>query len=199
MPPTGFAWSVRSGPGKIAWSATRFDEANCWGHSLTSESGEGKKSARSRERESAGRERRMAEIATDKPFQFSLWSLFVATSAIAVAFGLLKWLGPENLVLVVQFVAVVAVLVMGQGTAWPWVVGPGLFAAVVVFTLSHFHVLAVPYWASLAAWCGGGLAADAESKRRSRFLRAAWQLALIWLAIVLVFGPKDVFLHLMID
>src|SRR5258708_1645287 len=118
MPPTGFAWSVRSGPGKIAWSATRFDEANCWGHSLTSESGEGKKSARSRERESAGRERRMAEIATDKPFQFSLWSLCVATSAIAVAFGLLKWLGPENLVLVVQFAAVVAVLVMSKGTAW---------------------------------------------------------------------------------
>ena len=33
-----------------------------------------------------------------EPFQFGLWSLFVVTSAIAVAFGVLNELGPGPLV-----------------------------------------------------------------------------------------------------
>jgi len=120
-----------------------------------------------------------------EPFQFHLGSVFLITSAIAVAFGLLHWFGPDafslQVMMAVQFVAISAILVTSKGTAWPSVATCGLIAAAIVQVSTGFEFQHLPhifYWASFAAWLGGGLAADAESKRRSRFLRWAWLLAL---------------------
>jgi len=121
-----------------------------------------------------------------KPFQFGIRSLFLATSAIAVALGVLHWFGPAPLILAVQFSAVIAVLLKSDGTAWRGVLIAGPSAALLMMYLSEFNLsfLGVVLAASTAAWFGGGLAADAESKRRSRFVRCAWFLALIWFLVV---------------
>jgi len=62
-----------------------------------------------------------------KPFQFGLRSIFLVTSAIAVAFGVLKWLGPKEFLMAVFLTtpiqAAVAILLKGKGgwySAWAW-------------------------------------------------------------------------------
>jgi hypothetical protein len=122
--------------------------------------------------------------AVPKPFQFRLQSIFVATAAIAVALGLLRWLGPMYLSLVVQFTAVIAVLVTSRGTAWRGVVILGTSAALLSLLIPGPKSEFLPtgaFWASFAAWFGGGTAADTESKKRSHFLRWSWLFALVWL------------------
>ena len=99
----------------------------------------------------------------------------------------------------VQFVAVIAILVTSKGTAWPSVAICGLIAAAIVQISTGFefqHLPHILYWASFAAWLGGGLAADAESKRRSRFLRWAWLLALMWFLLVIVIETIIIFVDL---
>jgi hypothetical protein len=125
---------------------------------------------------------------TQKPFQFGLRSIFLATAAVGVAFGLLKWLGLLALILAVQFSAVVAVLVLTKGTAWRGVVIGGSLAAVFILLfpprIELLHTIAL--WASLLAWLGGGFAADTKAKRRSHFLRWTWLLVSVWLLILRV-------------
>ena len=88
------------------------------------------------------------------------------------------------LILAVQFSAVVAILVISRGTALRGVVIMGGFVAILSLLTSALPVVA--FWTSLTAWFGGALTADAESKRRSFFLRWAWLLALIWPLIVVL-------------
>src|SRR5260221_727551 len=116
----------------------------------------------------------------EKPFQFDLASIFLVTSAIAAILGLLHWLGPHVFALVVipavQSAAVVAILTKSKGTAWPGVLFPALFVAVVFFFngLSHVWVLHLLYfWATISAWIGGWFWASQETKHQSRFLRWA--------------------------
>jgi len=67
-----------------------------------------------------------------KPFQFSLASIFLATAAVGVALGLLRWLGFSDFASVVyvavQNSAVIAVWVKSRGTAWFGVLNGGLTA-----------------------------------------------------------------------
>jgi len=127
-----------------------------------------------------------------KPFQFSLASIFLATAAVGVALGLLRWLGFSDFASVVyvavQNSAVIAVWVKSRGTAWFGVLNGGLTAALLLIVLSELHAsfFSAYCWASLGAWFGGGLAADAEAKRRSPFLRWAWLSALARFMIVVV-------------
>ena len=127
-----------------------------------------------------------------KPIQFGLRSMFLATAAVGVALGLLEWLGFSDFASVVyvavQSSAVIAVWVKSRGTAWFGVLNGGLTAALLLIVLSELHAsfLSVYCWASLGAWFGGGLAADAKAKRRSPFLRWAWLTALAWFLIALV-------------
>ena len=143
-----------------------------------------------------------------KPFQFDLRSIFLATSAIAVALGLLKWLGPLAflvlVVLVVQCSAVIAILIKSKGTAWLGVVIP---QPMVVFlfiaaALSQFNKVGeLPdaalasgtiFWASLAGWFVGGLTASEATRKQSWFLRWSWLLLVIWLLLVVgVIGTID--------
>ena len=132
----------------------------------------------------------MVSPETTKPFQFGLRSIFLATSAIAVTLGLLHWLSPFGfflfVIVAVQCSAVIAVLLKSDGTALRGVLIAGPSAAVLIMYLSEFNLsfFGVIVAASVGAWFGGGLAAYAESKRQSRFLRWAWLLALIWFVIV---------------
>src|SRR5882672_3853972 len=95
--------------------------------------------------------------ASPKPIQFGLRSLFLATTAIAVAFGVLKWFGPLALVLGVQFSAVIAILVKSKGTAWPGVV-IGLTLGVSPLLSPSLHLVrlhvfpGVALLVSFAAW-----------------------------------------------
>jgi hypothetical protein len=78
---------------------------------------------RSREPDSAGWERKMPESAIDKPFQFGLVSLFVATSAVAVAISVLKQLGLGTFIgflIVVSITVLVTegVVCVGGETRW---------------------------------------------------------------------------------
>jgi len=146
--------------------------------------------------------------ATPKPFQFGLRSIFIATSLIALAFGLLQWLRQDALslkltvaviaVVVTQCAAVIAILIISKGTAWPSVVAFGLFAAFYIQFVNRFsytYLPAILFWTSLSAWFGGGSGADVEFKRRSRFLRWAWIYALIWFMIVVVIESNTDFVY----
>ncbi len=53
-----------------------------------------------------------------EPFQFRLRSIFLATSAVVAALGVLMWLGPFYMILPIQCGAVIAILVKSKGTAW---------------------------------------------------------------------------------
>jgi hypothetical protein len=126
-----------------------------------------------------------------KPLQFGLRSIFLATSAVGLALGVFKWLGHDIFVLTVQLAAVVAILVKSRGTALRGVVILGTLVAFPMLGLAHFHVesfVVIGTWASLAAWFGGWLASDAEARKRSRFVRWAWLLGLIWFWSMFVFG-----------
>src|SRR5258708_27613434 len=102
-----------------------------------------------------------------KPLHFPLWSLFVATSAIATVVGMWDGFGPETLIGSVQFWAVIAVLVKSKGTAWPGVVLVGLIAAL-FSAFTHFEMLdEVAFLASLAAWFAGGLTAREATRGES--------------------------------
>jgi hypothetical protein len=122
--------------------------------------------------------------AAPEPFQFRLRSIFLATAAVGVALGLLHWFGAVALILAVQFSAVVAILVISRGTALRGVVIVGGFVALYSMLTSEWPVVA--FGTSLTAWFGGALTADADSKRRSFFLRWAWLFALIWPLIVVL-------------
>ncbi len=61
----------------------------------------------------------MPETATNKPFQFGLASLFVATSAVAVAFGVVHWFGPDGFVGLV----IVASITVFIASISAWLVG----------------------------------------------------------------------------
>lgn len=129
--------------------------------------------------------------AAPKPFQFSLGSIFVATAVVGIALGVFNWLGFEACILVVQLAAVVAILVKSRGTAWQGVVILGSLVAFPMLISARFQVasfVAIASWASLAAWFGGWFTADAETRKRSRFVRWAWLLGLIWFWFVFVFG-----------
>jgi hypothetical protein len=140
--------------------------------------------------------------AAHKPFQFDLRSIFLATSAIALALGVLKWFGPDTFVafviLEVQCSAVIAILVMSKGTAWRGVVFAGLTMALLAM-VTRPPFLIVLIWVSLVAWLGGGVSADAETRKRSRFVRWAFLLGLAWFwslialgtIVILVNGPVD--------
>ena len=80
---------------------------------------------------------------TEKPFQFGLQSLFVATLAIALALGLLNWRGTRAFFALMLFSApfavTLAILVTCKGgwtTAW------GYF----ILTLCAFVVVIVISW-----------------------------------------------------
>jgi hypothetical protein len=134
----------------------------------------------------------MPDGASTSPFQSGLRSLFLATAVVAVALGLMEWIGFRDfasvIFLPVQCLAVIAVLVRSGGTAWFGVLNGGLTAALLVIVLSEFDAsfLNASCWASLAAWFGGGLTANAEAKRRAPFLRWAWLSASAWFLIVVV-------------
>jgi len=133
-----------------------------------------------------------------KPFQFDLRSIFVATAAVGTALGVFKWFGLGAFILVVQFAAVVAILVISGGTAWRGVVILGSLVAFPMLISTRFQVesfVAIAGSSSLAAWFGGWFAADAETRRRSRFVRWAWLLGLIWFWVMFVFGAIVVWLN----
>ena len=141
----------------------------------------------------------MVSPETTKPFQFELRSIFLPTTAVGVAFGLLRWLGPFGfflfVIVAVQCSAVIVIMIKSKGTAWPGVVIPGVFVAVlfIAAALKQFNevgelldpTLAILF-ASLAAWFGGGLAASEAAKSRSLFLRWSLPLQFAWVVIVCV-------------
>ena len=125
-----------------------------------------------------------------EPFQFRLRSIFLAAAAVALALGVLTWLGPFYMILAIQFGAVIAVLVKSKGSAWRGVIIGAILGG--SLSLDYLHVeklLDGAFFSSLAAWVGGGFAADDETKRQSLFLRWAWQSALVWLLAVIVASP----------
>jgi len=90
----------------------------------------------------------------------------------------------------VQCEAVIAVMMMTRGTAWRGLVIGGILAPFLLIPVPHDELLpAVAFWASLSAWLGGALVADAESMRRSLFLRWTWLLASVWFLAVVVALP----------
>jgi len=118
-----------------------------------------------------------------KPFQYGLQSIFMATAAVAGAFGVWHWAGEASFILTVQLSAVIAVLVKSKGTAWPGVVLGGLLVLMVILLLQlgvRTSVFLWSFWGSLAAYLGGGLAANAETKKHSRFLRWTPLIVLAW-------------------
>lgn len=126
-----------------------------------------------------------------RPFQFRLRSLFLVTSAIGIALGVLKLrLGPLGLVglviATVQSSAVVAVLVKSRGTAWPGFVVPGLSVPFVIVAYGARASVVALFFASLAAWFGGGLTASEATRERSWFLEWSWLLSLIWLLSIIL-------------
>jgi hypothetical protein len=136
--------------------------------------------------------------ASPRPFQFGLRSLFLATAAIAVAFGVLNWFGAEALILAVQFSAVIAVLVKSKGTAWREMVFSGSLVALLLLTPAGFDILILPivaFFASLVAWFVGGLTASEMTRKQSRFLRWSWLLALLWFVFVWIFILPFVFIY----
>jgi len=136
--------------------------------------------------------------AAPKPFQFSLGSIFVATAAVGMSLGVFKWLGLDAFILVVQLAAVVAILVKSRGTAWRGVVILGTLVALPMLVSCNFQIqsfVTIACWASLAACFGGWFAADAETRKRSRFVRWAWLLGLIWFWLIFVFGTIAVSLN----
>lgn len=126
--------------------------------------------------------------------------MFLATSAIALSLGILKWFGPVALILSVQIAAVIAVLVLSKGTAWRGVIIGG-FVAAVPFVLNSielnlaFVTVGILWIASLGAWFGGGLAASKSTKDRYRFLRWSWLLASVWFVAVVVIVMIDLELN----
>jgi hypothetical protein len=128
---------------------------------------------------------------TPKPFQFGLRSIFLVTSAIAVTLGVLKWrLGPLGfaglVIATVQCAAVIAVLAKSKGTAWPGFIVPGLSVPFVIVAYGARASVVALFFASLAAWFGGGLTASEATRERSWFLEWSWLLSLIWFLLVLV-------------
>jgi hypothetical protein len=159
------------------------------------------------------------DVVGSKPFQFGLRSIFVAMTGTAVALGFWTWLGPVDFLwwsahvvdsaatiailvkssflwwsaLAVDSTATIVILVKSKGRAWPGVFVGGLGVAFFVLTVKEFEArfLSSALWfGSLAAFCGGALASDAESKKHSRFLRWARRIvvAVICAMIVLVIG-----------
>lgn len=131
----------------------------------------------------------MAAHETTTPFQFELRSIFLATSATAVAFGFVKWFGPEVAIMVVQSAVIVAVA-KRKRTAWFSSVIFGLFVAFPTLFSGHRHLvdwlLLVVLWVSLPALIAFGRATDGEPKLRCRSLRWSWLLPVVWLLIVLI-------------
>jgi hypothetical protein len=130
-------------------------------------------------------------MASPKPFQFSLGSIFLATMAIAVAFAVWHWFGAEGfatlIILMVQVAAIIAILVKSKGTAGRGMLFAGLLVAPVVLITTEFDASldAVLVLASNAAWFAGGFAADRQSRKQSRFVRWASPLAAIWFLVVM--------------
>jgi peptidoglycan/LPS O-acetylase OafA/YrhL len=130
----------------------------------------------------------------EKPFQFGLRSIFLATSVIALTLGSWRWFGSEAffavLILAVQCAAVVAIGIKSRDSAWSNMVAVGLLgllAALLALMAAHREWRAcfvTFYFWTLAAWFLGGLAADKAAKRKSRFLRWALPLAVLWLLII---------------
>jgi hypothetical protein len=128
-----------------------------------------------------------------KPFQFRLQSLFVATFAVAVALGFLKWLGPVDFLwwatLLAAVNSVVAILIASKGSAWPGVFVGGVGVAFFVMTINLFEsrfIATALLSGSLAAVCGGAFASDAQSRRSSRFLRWNWRIAVALICVTIV-------------
>jgi hypothetical protein len=126
-----------------------------------------------------------------KPLQFSLGSIFLATSATAVAFGLVYWFGPEVAILVVQSAVIVAVA-KRKRTAWMSSVILGLFVAFPTLFSGHRRLadwlVLVVFWVSLPGLIALGRATDGGPKLRCRSLRWSWLLPYVWFLIVLVVG-----------
>jgi hypothetical protein len=141
--------------------------------------------------------------AAQKPFQFGLQSLFVATAAVAAVLGLSNWLGLDAFFLLVilpfQFAMVIAILIMSRGTAWKGVVLFGLTAAIFALVLERIEVVfswrGVVFLASFAAWYGGGLTASPQTIQQSVFLRRAPLLALAWFLILFAIGGLIMFVE----
>ena len=139
--------------------------------------------------EAGGDNESMAAQETTTPFQFELRSIFLATSATAVAFGFVKWFGPEVAILVVQSVFIVAVAKLKR-TAWFSSVIFGLFVAFPTLFSGHRHLvdwlLLVVLWVSIAMLLAVGPTTNGEPKLRCRSLRWSWLLPVVWLLIVLI-------------
>src|SRR5260221_1225503 len=102
--------------------------------------------------------------AAPKPFQFRLRSIFLATAAVGVAFGLLRWLGLAILViLAVQTAAIIALFVKSNGTAWRGMVCAGLVVALLLLASNGFKVPldGIVLIARLTTCIAGGFACDA--------------------------------------
>jgi len=122
-----------------------------------------------------------------RPFQFGLRSIFLLTSAIAVAFGLLHWIDLESLLAyTVPCAIVIAILVRNTGTGKQSEIIVLLIIVLFTLNLVGFNVPGVLFWACLAALFFGGFAADAKTKYR---------LALAWFVIVYVIGIVMLHLH----
>jgi len=120
-----------------------------------------------------------------KPFQFRLRSIFLATAAVGMALGLLKWLGPVIwMILAVQSAAIIAVLVKSRRTALRGVVFTGLVVAVLLLVSNEAPFDVVLVLASFSAWFAGTFAADAKSRKESRFVRWASALAALWIVFI---------------
>jgi len=121
-----------------------------------------------------------------KPFQFGLRSIFLATAAVGVTFGLLRWLGPGIsafvFILAVQCAVVRAILVISKGAARTSVVTGGFWGGAVGLMFVGlgipFILCVLPFFVSLGAWFGGGLWAAYNG--RSLFLRWAFSLLFAW-------------------
>jgi len=125
---------------------------------------------------------------TPKPFQFGLRSIFLATLVIAVGTVVLKCLGPWNFILLVQFVAVITMLVISRGAAWPGVLLGGIAGAILGGNAGHGTLVLGPmlFFASLAAWFGGGIVANKSNIGQPFFVRRYRLVALLWILTILV-------------
>ena len=118
-----------------------------------------------------------------KPFQFDLASIFLATSVVALAMGLLYWFGSGVMILVVQ-TAVIAVLAKRRRTAWMDIAIFGVFFAFpCLFSdrRSSDWFLLVAFWLMIPGLVVMRPKSGAEPNCRSRSLRWSWLLPYVWL------------------